>query len=159
MFTSKSIKQTVLAAALLGGLGLPVAQASHQSQSTACVFDKFAPTAVVPYKTENSIDWGSFSFTSGAQLFVPAREGLTKEWLTASVQRALVQAHVVTDKKADASHCDSPSVEDVHVNVVSGGNGYWVQLIGQDAKTAEKLMTWARALVAKQSNVAPLAAR
>jgi phosphoserine phosphatase len=97
------------------------------------------------------MDWGSYSFMGGAQLFVPAREGLTKEWLAAAVQHAVASAHVVSTGDAKAL-CDLPKVKDVHVGVVSGGNGFWVQLIGRDDRTSDALLKWAREFVELKSS-------
>lgn len=131
-----------LAASLLFGAGLSTASAANPQ---ACVFDKYSPTAVQPYVTENSFDYGSYSYLGGAQLFVPAREGLTREWLTAAVQNALAAANAAN---ADGvASCDTPNVKNVTVSVVSGGNGFWVQLISQDSKGSEALLKWARTIV------------
>jgi len=136
--SAKLVPAALAVVSLWAGVGIPSAQAS--SPGHACVFDKFAPVYVSAYSSENSIDWGSYSTLGGAQLFVPAREGLTKEWLAASVQQALDSAQV----------CNSPRVHDVHVKVVSGGNGFWVQLIGEDEDTSAALLGWARSMVARQ---------
>jgi hypothetical protein len=95
------------------------------------------------------MDWGSYSYMGGAQLFVPAREGLTREWLAASVQHALASAHMVSsvDGSEAKAACDMPRLKDVHVGVVSGGNGFWVQLIGRDDRTSDTLLKWARGMV------------
>lgn len=141
MFMSK-ILTPALAASLLFGAGLSSAKAASPQ---TCVFDKYAPVAVQPYVAENGFDYGSYSYLGGAQLFVPAREGLTKEWLTASVQHALAAAQASqTDGTAS---CDSPNVKNVTVSVVSGGNGFWVQLISQDSQSSEALLKWARGIV------------
>lgn len=149
MATVKVVTLALAATVLSGGLSVSPALASHPEQQPGCIFDKFGAVAVAPYMTENSIDFGSYSFLGGAQLFVPAREGLTKEWLTASVEDALASAHLTPKNGAAAAKalCDSPKVKDVHVRVVSAGNGFWVQLIGRDARTSEILLKWARSIV------------
>ncbi|HTU57927.1 MAG TPA: hypothetical protein VMF89_05830, partial [Polyangiales bacterium] len=115
-------------------------------------FDKHEPVSVAPYTVDFGMDWGSYSFMGGAQLFVPAREGLTKEWLAASVEHALASAHVVStvDGTNTKGVCDMPRLKDVHVGVVSGGNGFWVQLISRDDKTNQALLKWAKNLVAER---------
>ena len=118
---------------------------ANAASPNTCVFDKYAPVAVSPYIVENSFDYGSFSSLGGAQLFVPAREGLTREWLTASVQHALAAAQA---SQADGTaSCDTPNVKNVAVSVVSAGNGFWVQLISQDTQSSQDLMKWARGIV------------
>ena len=145
MSLSAKIATPVLAAALLFGVGLQSAHAANPQSQQACVFDKYAPVAVVPYMTENSIDYGSYSFLGGAQLFVPAREGLTKEWLAASVEKAVANSNVAAAQSSNT--CGNPQFKDVHVTVVSGGDGFWVQLIAQDSHTSEALLKWARGIV------------
>jgi len=141
MFTSRTLTPA-LAASLLFGVAVSSASAASPN---ACVFDKYAPTAVRPYHSENSFDYGSYSALEGAQLFVPAREGLTREWLTASVQHALAAARA---SQADGTaSCDTANVKDVAVSVVSGGNGFWVQLISQDSESSQTLLNWARKIV------------
>ena len=141
MFTSR-ILTPVLAASLLLGVGVSGAKAATPN---VCVFDKYAPVAVRPYLSENSFDFGSYSSLGGAQLFVPARDGLTREWLTASVQHALAAAQA---SQADGTaSCDTPNVKNVTVSVVSAGNGFWVQLISQDSHGSQELLKWARGIV------------
>jgi hypothetical protein len=149
MSATKLFLTALAASFLLGGAYVPSASATSPEREPNCVFDKHEPVTVAPFTVDTAMDWGSHIFASGAQLFVPAREGLTKEWLTASVQQALASAHVVSteDGNSNKAICDMPRLKDVHVGVVSAGNGYWVQLIGRDAKTAETLMQWARKLI------------
>jgi hypothetical protein len=131
-----------------------VASATAPESVSTCVFDKHEPVSVAPYTVDFGMDWGSYSFMGGAQLFVPAREGLTKEWLVASVEHALASAHVVStvDGTGTKSVCDFPRLKDVHVGVVSGGNGFWVQLISRDEKTNRALLKWAKNLVEERKS-------
>jgi hypothetical protein len=144
MSTAKFLT-SALSASLLFGVGVQSAQAANPQ---TCVFDKYAPVAAAPYVSENSIDYGSYSFLGGAQLFVPAREGLTKEWLQASVQRALATQ---SEQPANAATCETPQVENVRVAVVSGGNGFWVQLISQNDHDSKALLKWAREVVGQHN--------
>jgi|GEM_PF-1355147 len=150
MTATKLVLSAIAASLLFSG----VASATGPERVSTCVFDKHEPVSVAPYTVDFGMDWGSYSFMGGAQLFVPAREGLTKEWLAASVEHALASAHVVstvagTDTK---SVCDLPRLKDVHVGVVSGGNGFWVQLISRDEKTNQALLKWARNLVEERKS-------
>lgn len=149
MSATKLVVTAVAASLLLGGAYVPSVSASSPGRESDCVFDKHEPTTVAPFTVDTAMDWGSHIFASGAQLFVPAREGLTQEWLTATVQRELARAHVVATEggNQDAATCDMPRLKGVHVNVVSAGNGFWVQLLGRDSKTADALMKWARKLI------------
>jgi hypothetical protein len=144
-FRSSALAGAALAvSALVGGASVPHALAAQPHPAEACVFDKFAPIAAAPYRTENGIDFGSYSHLGGAQLFVPAREGLTREWLAASVQEALARAQ--TSEPSASNVCDSPRVKDVSVRVVSGGTGFWVQLISADQGSSTALLKWARSI-------------
>lgn len=151
MTIAKHITTSALSAALLFGFGSQSAHAANPQPANACVFDKYAPTAVSPYISENSFDYGSYSYLGGAQLFVPAREGLTKEWLAASVQQALAATKAATEDGTAA--CDTPNVKNVNVSVVSGGNGFWVQLISNDNQSSEALLKWARGIVQQHKPV------
>lgn len=136
---------SALSASLLLGVALPSA---HAANPQTCVFDKYAPVAVSPYVSENSIDYGSYSSLGGAQLFVPAREGLTKEWLQASVQQAIAAGQAVQSEQPDtAATCETPNVKNVRVTVVSGGNGFWVQLVSTSEQDSRALLKWAREVV------------
>jgi hypothetical protein len=140
MSSVKLASAALAVSVLFGSAAVPRAEASQP-----CVFEKYAPTAFAPYKVDNGIDFGSYSFVGGAQLFVPAREGLTREWLAASVQRALDRAAAGTE----ATSCDGPRVKGVTVQVVSGGTGFWVQLISPDPSSSETLLKWAQGITAK----------
>jgi hypothetical protein len=158
MSAIKLVSATIAATLLLGGALAPSASANHPERASSCVFDKHEPVHVVPFTVDSSMDWGSYSFMGGAQLFVPAREGLTKEWLAAAVQHAVASAHVVSPGDAKTV-CDLPKVKDVHVGVVSGGNGFWVQLIGRDDRTSDALLKWAREFVELRNKSAARASR
>jgi hypothetical protein len=151
MSATKLVLTALAASLLLGGVFASIASAISPERDSTCVFDKHEPVSVAPYTVDYGMDWGSFSFMGGAQLFVPAREGLTKEWLTASVEHALASAHVVSTVAGPGNDakgvCDLPRLNGVHVGVVSGGNGFWVQLFSRDEKTNKALLKWARNLV------------
>jgi hypothetical protein len=89
---------------------------------------------VAPYRAEENFGYGTYTQLRGAQLFVPAREGLTEQWLTLQVQRSL------------SATC-KPGVNDVRVQVVSAGNGFWVQLIAANQSNASTLLRWAEGVV------------
>ena len=42
-----------------------------------CVFDKYSPVAVAPYRYEQYTGYGNYTVLRGAEVYVPAREGLT----------------------------------------------------------------------------------
>jgi hypothetical protein len=144
MFNRNFVKRALVPALLIGAAGAAGVPTAHAANPQSCVFDKYAPIAAQPYSADENLSYGSYSFVRGAQLFVPAREGLTKEWLEASVQRALAARH--TAPQSDLT-CQAPDVKNVQVTVTSAGNGFWVSLIGRDERSADVLLKWARGIV------------
>ena len=123
-----------LAALLPLSLGLASAVQARPT-ADSCVLSQYGASSVAAYRAEENAGYGTYSQLRGAQVFVPAREGLTQQWLMLQVERGL-----------SASMCRL-SVRDVRVQVVSAGNGFWVQLIAADASNASDLLSWARHIV------------
>jgi hypothetical protein len=107
----------------------------------ACIFSKYQASTVAPFNGEENYGYGSYTTLKGAQVFVPAREGLTEQWLAREVQSALA---------SHGSASCQPNVSDVQVQVVSAGTGFWVQLTAADANQSEALLQWAKGLVTKR---------
>jgi hypothetical protein len=128
-----------LAAPLL--LAASTVHAAAGQKAEQCVFEKYAPAAVEPFRADENFGYGTYPRLRGAQLYIPAREGLTAEWLTLSVQRALADG---PSEKA----CQP--VVPVQVSVVSAGGGFWVQLAAADERSAEKLLRWAQSIAHAQ---------
>jgi hypothetical protein len=124
--------------ALLLVAGAVQASPSDPSQ---CVFEKYAASSVAPFRSEENVGYGSYTRLRGAQVFVPAREGLTAEWLTLNVQRALSKHAGAPSESACA-----PSMP-VEVSVTSAGAGFWIQLRTNDEAQASALLRWARSVV------------
>lgn len=155
MFTRNIVTRALVPALLIGAAGAASVPTVHAA-SPSCVFDKYTPVSVVPYSADENLSYGSYSFVRGAQLYVPAREGLTKEWLEASVQQALAQPKTAAQNDLT---CQAPAVKNVQVTVTSAGNGFWVSLIGRDERSADALLKWARGIVAQHKPAAVRAAR
>src|SRR4051812_20894373 len=83
-----------LCAALMGVAGgasaMPQKAATSTTQDT-CVFSKYEASSVAPFNAEENFGYGNYTQLKGAQVFVPAREGLTEQWLTREVQRAFAE--------------------------------------------------------------------
>jgi hypothetical protein len=126
--------------ALVGATGGALAMPGSPAKD-ACVFSRYQASTVAPFNGEENYGYGSYTSLKGAQVFVPAREGLTEQWLAREVQAALA-SH-------GAASCQ-PTVRDVRVQVVSGGTGFWVQLIAADQQQGKALLQWAKSVVAKQ---------
>jgi hypothetical protein len=139
MFARK-IAMSVAVPALL--LAASAAQARGNAEDQ-CVFEKYAVTSVAPFRAEENYGYGTYTRLRGAQLYVPAREGLTAEWLQLSIQQALAKQAGVTN---GATSCQ-PAVPNVQVQVVSAGGGFWVQLGAADERSAEALLRWAKTIV------------
>jgi hypothetical protein len=148
------IRRTVIPALLVVAAGTVGVQRAHaRAGQSTCVFDHYAPVAAVPYSYDANVAYGSYSFLRGVQLYVPASQGLTREWLEASVQRALreVNSPAALDIGASALHCgtNAPRVQHVNASVRSAGNGFWVYLIARDESSAKSLVNWAQDLVGR----------
>jgi hypothetical protein len=117
-------------------------QAGSAVAAETCVFNKYSPVSVAPYNEEQSTGYDTYSLLKGAQLYIPAQEGLTKEWLQLTLQQALASKPFLNDE-----HTCHLSVRPEQVVVVSAGNGFWVQLIGHDEREAEQLLHWATHIV------------
>jgi len=140
-------RKLVIAAALcaLAATAATPAQLSADGPER-CVFETYSPGAVAPYEVEENVGYGSARVLRGAQLYVPAREGLTKEWLEVSVRQAFSAA-----RAGEAARC-RPQVRDVDISVTSAGTGFWVRLGSKKTETARALLLWAR------TNTAPVKA-
>jgi hypothetical protein len=110
------------------------------------VFEKYTPIASRPYFVSQSvIAYDAETALGGAQLYVPAREGLTKEWLAALVEGAVENQSPGTNSQLTCA----PSAKNVKVRVVSSGAGFWVQLIAGDVSAGTSVLRWANGVVAQ----------
>ena len=127
---------------LAGSVAICVTRAQDAAPVEPCVFDRDVVRNVAPLRKDYGAGLVSTPKLRGAQLYVAAREGLTAEWLTRSVQRSLLE-HAAPGGSAACQ----PAVSKVHVHVVSGGNGFWVQLGASDDRSSEALLRWAKGIV------------
>jgi hypothetical protein len=142
MFTKRFNSCAVSVLGLIAAAGF--SHAAPAAASQPCVFAKYAPTAVSQYVVDSDLDYSTYDVLKGAQLYVPAREGLTREWLELSIQRALEQHD---DSKSSDVACHVPKADRIQVKVASAGNGYWVTLVTADASGAKELLQWASQVV------------
>jgi hypothetical protein len=77
----------------------------------------------------------------GAQVFVPAKQGLTAEWL-----RARAEQHVASMQQHSMAGCPL-GVSGIQVAVVPAGTGYWVQLKANNPEAAREVLRRAEAAV------------
>ncbi|HET6340218.1 MAG TPA: hypothetical protein VFG30_43710 [Polyangiales bacterium] len=143
MFAQKLVMGLAVPALLLAASAV---QARGNAAADQCVFEKYAVSSVAPFRVEENLGYGTYTKLRGAQLFVPAREGLTAEWLQLSVQQSLAKQPGATN----GSPACEPVVPAVQVHVISGGPGFWVQLAAADERSAEALLKWAKTIVPAQ---------
>jgi hypothetical protein len=105
-----------------------------------CLLGDYPTVAVSALKTEEDFGLGGYTVLKGAQFYVTARPGLTKEWLTLSVQREMARL------QAGADQACRPNVSKVQVSVASAGGGFWVFLSAPDERQAKRLLNWAKTI-------------
>jgi hypothetical protein len=119
------------ALALAGGLSAASAASAAEDQAAAC-FAQHPPTHVSRYDGDVIAGDGTYTALLGAQLFVPAEQGLTAEWLHHQYLQRMA-------KRQSGSQCPL-DLEGVRVSVQPAGPGYWVQLSASEEKTAKELL-------------------
>jgi hypothetical protein len=127
---------TALAPMLLATAGVHASNTSA-AQHRPSVLDQYAVAAVQPYRGQVPNGYDSYPVLRGAQIYIQAREGLTAEWLNLNLRNALAQ------------HRDQgPAVNDLKVDVMSAGPGFWVLLSTNDVRSAQTVLSWARSIAA-----------
>jgi hypothetical protein len=111
--------------------------AAHTSSETQCFADN-SVTKVVPHHASVPAGQGSYEQLVGARAYVPAKPGLTGEWLHAQLaQRA--------GSRQGGTSCplDVPGVD---ISVRSAGPGFWVSLSTPDQSGAKEVLRRAQTL-------------
>jgi hypothetical protein len=127
--------------------GAATTASANPTPAKRCVLDDVPAVSVAPFRTDENFGLGTYTVLKGAQLYVPARPGLTAEWLTLSVQRELAKL----ERSADPA-C-RPNTRSVQVLVESSGPGFWVFLSAPDQHSAASLLSWAKRLAPTQNSV------
>lgn len=123
------------------------------------MFETYKPDVVTAYYVESPAWYSSDKVLRGVHLYVTAREGLTKEWLQLSVQRAFA-----SPAQVDGQSC-RPALSKVDVSVSSAGAGFWVSLSSFNQTSAETLLKWAETnivsceVTAERTSCSPITAR
>jgi len=128
-----------MARKIIGGLALAfvtaVSAGARAEQFNSCsVGGKYHARSVQPYVTTEDAGYTTIRTFRGAEFFVAAQPGLTKEWL----QR------VLTDEIASGA-CNF-GVNDAKVNVLSAGGGFSVRVTGRDERSAGEILQSAEQL-------------
>src|SRR5262245_27579764 len=123
-----SIRKLLSAAALVASavLSSPApATAAPDAQANRCALASFQVTQVASLYTDEHINQTVFRRFAGAQVFLPARPGLTAEWIRSRIAQHKTNAQTAFDCPLD--------VKGATVSVASGGTGFWVQMAARDA--------------------------
>jgi hypothetical protein len=113
-----------------------------------CELGEYSPLKVAPYRTDENFGLGTYTVLKGAELYVPARPGLTAEWLTLTLQRDLAKLQNAADSACRLN------VRNVQVSVASAGGGFWVFLSAPDERAAKSLLNWAKNIAPSKQAVA-----
>ena len=122
----------VLALAFVTALS---AGARAEQFNRCSVGGKYQARSVQPYVTQEDAGYTTIRTFRGAEMFVAAQPGLTKEWL----QRTLADQIASGD-------CDF-GVHEVAVTVLSAGGGFAVRFTGRDEKAAGQILRSAEQMV------------
>jgi hypothetical protein len=134
-----SLRGSVLALALFG-VSTRVAAAEPQPAAAgenACFADHTV-TKVVPHHKAIPSGQGSYQALAGARAYVPAKPGLTGEWLHAQLER-----RSSTPRQGTECPLDVPGVS---IDVRSSGPGFWVSLSASDVTDAKEVLRRAQTL-------------
>jgi hypothetical protein len=130
------IKSSLFALALIAASG-GVAAANTATAGNACFADN-AVSKVVPHRASIPSGQGSYEQLVGARAYVPAKPGLTGEWLHAQLARRASAPQTGTSCPLD--------VPGVDISVRSAGPGFWVSLSTPDASGAREVLRRAQTL-------------
>jgi hypothetical protein len=123
---------------LLSLLGISSGVLAAEPGSETSCFGDHRVVKVVPHHAAVYSGQGTYEKLVGARAFVPARPGLTAEWLHAELARRAASA------KPDGScPLDVPGVS---IKVQSGGPGFWVSMTARDDADAREVLRRAEAL-------------
>jgi hypothetical protein len=133
-----------LSLALVGGTARAQqssAPPDHTSPAGDCILGHYRITSVRPYVHEvNNGKRVVSRELRGAELYVDAQPGVTREWLTSQLEQ-----HVRTMASSPMTGCPL-AVQGARVDVVSAGPGFRVRLTGPNEAQAEQILQLARSL-------------
>lgn len=108
------------------------------SAGEASCFADNSVTKVVPHHKSVPSGQGSYQMLAGARAYVPAKPGLTGEWLHAQLERRSSTPREGTECPLD--------VRGVRIDVRSSGPGFWVSLSSTDPTDAKEVLRRAQTL-------------
>ena len=133
-----SVKSVLLAASLVA-LPVGATESASMPEKPHCVLGSFRVTQVASLYTIAHAGQGNVERFSGAQLFLPAQPGLTPEW---------IKANLLEHKENKMKEAECPlTVPGATFDVVSGGTGFWIQVMANDPKAAKEILQRSTRLV------------
>jgi hypothetical protein len=127
------LRGSLVIAAVLGVAGA----AAANTAADGCFAD-YTVTKVVPHRAAVAAGQGTYDRLVGARAYVPAKPGLTGEWLHAQLARRSAEPRPGTECPLD--------VPGVSIAVRSAGPGFWVSLASQDHDDAKEVLRRAQTL-------------
>lgn len=118
-------------------LSFTTAVTAAEPASPAC-FAEHKVTRVVPHHAPVTNAVGTYERLMGARAFVPAKPGLTGEWLHAQLAKRSAERQPGTECPLD--------VPGVNISVHSGGPGFWVSLASRNHDDAAEVLRRAKTL-------------
>lgn len=125
---------------MIGGIALALVMAASagaraESAGHCAIADKYQVHSVAAFTTFEDLGYTTYREFRGAQVFVPAQPGMTREWL----QRELAD-------QIAAGACNF-GVDHAKVTVMGAGGGFFVQITGRNEKEAGIILEHAQLLV------------
>jgi len=134
-----TLRASLLALATFAAFGsADAADARATTESEASCFADNSVTKVVPHHKSVASGQGSYQMLAGARAYVPAKPGLTGEWL-----HALLERRSSTPRPGTECPLDVPGVR---IDVRSSGPGFWVSLSSTDPDNAREVLRRAQTL-------------
>lgn len=129
------LRGSILTLALAGSLS---AAALAAAPSPGACFAEHTVTKVVPHHAAVAAGQGTHDRLVGARAYVPARPGLTGEWLHAQLANR-------SNTPQQGSECPL-DVPGIGISVRSAGPGFWVSLAARDQDDAKEVLRRAQLL-------------
>jgi hypothetical protein len=112
-------------------VGLSGAAAADAPSANAC-FAEHTVTQVVPHHAAVAAGQGTYERLVGARAYVPAKPGLTGEWLHSQLAQRSSTPQRDTECPLD--------VPGIGISVRSAGPGFWVTLAARDQGDAKEVL-------------------
>ena len=133
-----AIRNLIAAISLSASILAPPAALASPANRPPCMLNEYRVSAVKPYRVVDRFGKIKVERLRGAQIYVVAEPGLTREWLQLKLQR-----HVRAMQSATMGDC-AFDLDGVRVATDSAGGGFWVTLTTKDSDTAKELLRRAR---------------